>query len=196
MGAGKDGRGGNHASIPGGVIRALVEEGALSKATKLLVSTGLANSQDPSVERTLREMAYLQPRQCGFRVRNAAEMVGMGLQRLVQSRHAQGENDYVVLQVDMRNAFNSISRDAVLRGCMAAGPDGVQLVTLLLRRCERVVLPRALSVRESCRGQPRRCMRTTRLRVRARRRSRLMRRTGTLMGVLVPRRWLDRGEGG
>jgi Reverse transcriptase (RNA-dependent DNA polymerase) len=68
------------------------------------------------------EMACLQPRQCGVGVRNAAEMVGMGLQRFVQSRHAQGDDDYVVLQVDMRNAFNSISRDAVLRGCMAKVP--------------------------------------------------------------------------
>jgi hypothetical protein len=50
-------------------------------------------------------------------------MVGMGLQRLVQSRHASGANDYVVLQVDMRNAFNSISRDAVLRGCLAKVPS-------------------------------------------------------------------------
>ena len=69
------------------------------------------------------EMSCLQPRQCGVGVRNAAEMVGMGLQRFVQSRHADGANDYVVLQVDMRNAFNSISRDAVLRGCLAKVPS-------------------------------------------------------------------------
>ena len=68
------------------------------------------------------EMACLCPRQCGVGVRNAAEMVGMGLQRLVESRHSRGANDYVVLQVDMRNAFNSISRDAVLRGCLAKVP--------------------------------------------------------------------------
>lgn len=39
-----------------GAIEALVEEGALSKAAKLLVSTGLANSQDPDVERVLRDL--------------------------------------------------------------------------------------------------------------------------------------------
>ncbi len=33
-----------------GAIRALIEEGALSKATKLLLSRGLADTQDPSVE--------------------------------------------------------------------------------------------------------------------------------------------------
>ena len=32
-----------------GAIRALIEEGALSKATKLLLSRGLADSQDPSL---------------------------------------------------------------------------------------------------------------------------------------------------
>ena len=74
-------------------------------------------------EAVVMEMASLQPRQCGVGVRNAAEMVGMGLQRFVQEKHASGVNDYVVLQVDMRNAFNSISRDAVLKGCLAKVPS-------------------------------------------------------------------------
>ena len=39
-----------------GAIRALIEEGALSKATKLLLSCGLADSQDPSVEGKLRAL--------------------------------------------------------------------------------------------------------------------------------------------
>jgi hypothetical protein len=39
-----------------GAIRALIEEGALSKATKLLLSRGLADSQDPSVEGKLRAL--------------------------------------------------------------------------------------------------------------------------------------------
>jgi hypothetical protein len=69
------------------------------------------------------ELASLQPRQCGVGVRNAAEMVGMGLQRFVQSREAAGDRTYAVLQVDVKNAFNSISRDAVLRGCMAKVPS-------------------------------------------------------------------------
>lgn len=74
-------------------------------------------------ESVLMELASLRPRQCGVGVRNAAEMVGMGLQRFVQSRHAAGDSDYVVLQVDMRNAFNSISRNAVLKGCLAKVPS-------------------------------------------------------------------------
>ena len=71
----------------------------------------------------MEEMACLKPRQCGVGVKNAAEMVGMGLQRFVQSKVATGATDYVVLQVDMRNAFNSISRDAVLRGCQMKVPS-------------------------------------------------------------------------
>ena len=71
----------------------------------------------------MTESACLRPRQCGVGVRNAAEMVGMGLQRFVQSKAAQGAEDYVVLQVDMRNAFNSISRGAVLKGCAAKVPS-------------------------------------------------------------------------
>ena len=39
-----------------GKIRALVEEGALSKAAKLLLAQGLADSLDPKVERALREL--------------------------------------------------------------------------------------------------------------------------------------------
>ncbi len=40
------------------------------------------------------EMACLQTRQCGVGVKNAAEMVGMGLQRLVQEKQAEGDTDY------------------------------------------------------------------------------------------------------
>ena len=69
------------------------------------------------------ELASLRPRQCGVGVRNAAEMVGMGLQRFVESRSGEGDRDFAVLQVDVRNAFNSISRDAILRGCMAKVPS-------------------------------------------------------------------------
>ncbi len=39
----------------------------------------------------------------------------MGLQLLVQAKQVEGDTDYVVLQVDVTNAFNSISRDAVAK---------------------------------------------------------------------------------
>ena len=38
----------------------------------------------------------------------------------------------MVLQVDMRNAFNSISRDAVLKGLPGQGTLGIQLAPVLL----------------------------------------------------------------
>ena len=38
------------------MIRAFVEEGALSKATKLLLSDGLADSRDPRIEKALRDL--------------------------------------------------------------------------------------------------------------------------------------------
>ncbi len=38
------------------------------------------------LEAVKEEVACLQPRQCGVGVQNAAEMVGMGLQRLVQAK--------------------------------------------------------------------------------------------------------------
>ena len=74
-------------------------------------------------EEVTAELATLQPRQCGVGVMNAAEMVGMGLQRFVQSKHEAMDTNYVVLQIDVRNAFNSISRDAVLKGCLAKVPS-------------------------------------------------------------------------
>ena len=45
----------------------------------------------------------------------ATELVGMGLQRLVDAR--QNDPDWVILTIDMSNAFNTIHRDAILRGC-------------------------------------------------------------------------------
>ena len=47
----------------------------------------------------------------------------MGLQRYVQSQAAADLHDYALLQVDVCNAFNSVSRDAILRGCMAKVPS-------------------------------------------------------------------------
>ncbi len=81
------------------------------------------------LEAVKEEVACLQPRQCGVGVQNAAEMVGMGLQRLVKAKQVEGDTDYVVLQIDVTNAFNSISRDAMLRGCLA------KVLTAWLRFC-------------------------------------------------------------
>ena len=42
-------------------------------------------------------------------------MVGMTLQRVVESCDSQDDKDWVVLQVDIKNAFDSIDRAALLK---------------------------------------------------------------------------------
>ena len=48
-------------------------------------------------------------------MRGATEMVGMGLQRFIAAR--RNDPNWVVLTIDMSNAFNTIKRDAILQGC-------------------------------------------------------------------------------
>ncbi len=65
------------------------------------------------------QVAALRPRQCGVGVPNACEMVGMGLQRYAE---AGRDSPWVALQVDVSNAFNTISRPAMLWECKAKVP--------------------------------------------------------------------------
>ena len=66
------------------------------------------------------QLLSLQPRQCGVGVRGATELVGMGLQRFVEAR--KDADDWVVLTLDMSNAFNTIHREAILRSCAKRMP--------------------------------------------------------------------------
>jgi hypothetical protein len=59
----------------------------------------------------LEQSASLQPRQCGVGMPFAAEMIGMGMQRIAD---ADIGVPWVALQVDVRNAFNSVDRSAML----------------------------------------------------------------------------------
>ena len=69
----------------------------------------------------LKEQLHaLQPRQCGVAVQGATELVGMGLQRFVDAR--RDDSDWVILMVDVSNAFNTIDRHAILRGCAKYTP--------------------------------------------------------------------------
>ena len=68
-----------------------------------------------------KQVAGLRPRQCGVDVPYAAELVGMSLQRLVD--HASQE-PWVCLQVDVRNAFNTVDRSAKLAQCAKKVPAG------------------------------------------------------------------------
>ena len=65
----------------------------------------------------------LVPEQVGVGEPHACEMVGMGLQAMVMRKILEGDRDFVVLQVDLRNAFNCISRKAVLEGAAKHAPS-------------------------------------------------------------------------
>ena len=72
------------------------------------------------IDQTKQQIQTLQPRQCGVSVHGATELVGMGLQRLVDAR--KDEPGWLVLTIDMSNAFNTIKREAVLAGCARRVP--------------------------------------------------------------------------
>ena len=65
------------------------------------------------------QLSTLQPRQCGVGVPYACEMVGMGVQAIATA-HPTG--NWVMLQVDMKNAFNNISRVSMLQSGLAKVP--------------------------------------------------------------------------
>ena len=53
-------------------------------------------------------------------MKSATELVGMGLQRFIDAR--RDDPSWVVLTIDMTNAFNTISRNAILEGCAERMP--------------------------------------------------------------------------
>jgi hypothetical protein len=79
---------------------------------KVLLRTGPLRAQ----------VAKLAPKQCGVGVTSAADLVGMGLQRMVEKRESEGDDGFVVFQADFTNAFNCVGRDAVLRGAKDHAP--------------------------------------------------------------------------
>ena len=58
---------------------------------------------------------------CGLLVRGACETVGMGLQSWVNKREA--DPNWAILQVDVKNAFNSLSRKTILDSVGANAPE-------------------------------------------------------------------------
>ena len=67
------------------------------------------------------EISRLSPLQTGIGIRGAAEAVGMGCQSMVN--HLGMQSGWVLLKVDLSNAFNSISRKAVLNGAIQYCPS-------------------------------------------------------------------------
>ena len=72
------------------------------------------------VPKLMGEMRALAPIQCGVGVTNACESIGQGLQALIPSMPEDG--DWVVLQIDVSNAFNTIDRTGVLKGTAERAP--------------------------------------------------------------------------
>ena len=67
-------------------------------------------------EEVKTQLSALRPRQCGVGVPYACELVGMGVQAIANSKP---DGRWVLLQVDMANAFNSVSRMSMLENCLA-----------------------------------------------------------------------------
>ena len=94
----------------GGVRPVAIGETLRRLVGKTLLSTPEARKQ----------VAELQPIQVGLGVPGAAEAVGIGLQALVNTLGPQ--SSWVVLQVDISNAFNTQHRTAILQGSLLRAP--------------------------------------------------------------------------
>ena len=74
-----------------------------------------------------RAIEELRPLQCGVAVEGACETVAMALQGWVDANRSS--SDWAVLQVDLRNAFNSMDRGAMLRATLQHVPELLPWVT-------------------------------------------------------------------
>ena len=80
--------------------------------------------------RVRAEVEGLQPRQVGVSVPFAAELVGMGVQRLADTVE---QSNWAVLQVDVSNAFNSVDRSAILLSAQVKAPSTYNWLTWCYR---------------------------------------------------------------
>ena len=70
-----------------------------------------------------QEMQTLKPRQCGVGVPFAAEMLGMAVQRLADGMLPEAvSSSWAHLMIDIKNAYNSLSRVAMLKGASRKAP--------------------------------------------------------------------------
>jgi hypothetical protein len=136
------GRGSSLQCALGDLAQKAIEDGFAEGARKVLCAANLIPLRKPdgsvrpiAVGETLRrvigkcllktdrmqeQLQSLQPRQCGVAVQGATELVGMGLQRYVNAQ--KNDPNWMVLTVDMTNAFNTIRRDAILERCAKRTP--------------------------------------------------------------------------
>ena len=91
----------------------VVEEGTrpIAAGETLRRLVGKTLMRHPEVTKQLKS---LQPVQCGVGVPNACPLVAMAVQQWAAGLHAMGNTDWGILQLDFKNAFNSVSRAQVL----------------------------------------------------------------------------------
>ena len=70
----------------------------------------------------LGQLKAMAPEQCGVGIPGACESIGQGLQDTVNGLPSGAGADWVVVQVDLTNAFNSINCQSVLNGTAVGAP--------------------------------------------------------------------------
>jgi len=68
---------------------------------------------------TKEQVSSLHPGLCGVGVPYACEMVIMGVQALA---HTRSTEDWIMVQADVKNAFNTVARDSMLHNSLAKVP--------------------------------------------------------------------------
>ena len=82
---------------------------AVGETVRRLVGKTLLRT--PQVAKDAEKLA---PRQVGVGIQRAPELVGMTLQEFIAALPTRG--DWLCLQVDVRNGYNTLAREAVLTG--------------------------------------------------------------------------------
>jgi len=78
---------------------------------KALLSTAVARG----------EVSSLQPLQLSVSCQNGMEFIALGVQSIVDTHH--DDCPWAILHLDLKNAFNSVSRDAILPGTLTHTPS-------------------------------------------------------------------------
>ena len=75
-----------------------------------------------SIGPLLGQLRAMAPEQCRVGIPGACESIGQGLQDTIEALSNESRTDWVVLQVDVSNAFNSRDLNAVLGGAAQFPP--------------------------------------------------------------------------
>ena len=69
----------------------------------------------------VKASSFFQPLQLGIACTSGSEKVVHGLRKCIENHW--DDEDFVVLKIDMQNAFNLVSRDALLQECATFYPE-------------------------------------------------------------------------